>query len=197
MRSQFELHQDLASMGETSPVIKVKCEWLRRRLRRFQPLVDRLDLLRRDHRYSIVYAIRFREEDVPHFDSVGWDTIFRDNIPPDRFVGKAIVYGDPEALRDLSRREHSDMRRYDSLMNMWTNWKKEQQRKAPTMQESPRISRMWRDLATRDLDAGVDLTEDFRGDALRQYLESHYPGILDGYIESKALKTKKRSTGNL
>jgi hypothetical protein len=158
-------------------VIHVNLRWLRDLLTAIKPLYQGLKSLRQKHKYGVVYAVRFREEDVPFFTCCGRTCTYVGNIEPSRFVAKAKIMGrgcnfDTVPWRDLKITTCSE-----GLESKWNSWQKLQPKKVSVA----KLDDFWNSLE-RDPAAGVDLARKFDVAGLQHFIASRYPELSADHV---------------
>jgi hypothetical protein len=92
----FQRHkcEDLVSKGANpTPVIQVNLDWLRSKLAGLESLRNKASNLRNQHRWGVVYAVRFSPDDLQGLADGGSEGVQGFcGIPPEKIAAKARVY---------------------------------------------------------------------------------------------------------
>jgi hypothetical protein len=101
--------EDLVSKGANpTPVIQVNLDWLRSKLADLESLRNKASEIRYQHRWGIVYAIRFSPADLQWLESGGSEGIqYFGVIPPGKIAAKARVYNLTEEIA-MRRKQSAD-----------------------------------------------------------------------------------------
>jgi hypothetical protein len=92
--------------AKPTPVIQVNLDWLRSKLADLQSLRDKASNLRNQHRWGVVYAIRFSPDDLQGLANGGSEGVQGFCvISPEKIAAKARVYNLTEEI--AMRRKHS------------------------------------------------------------------------------------------